>query len=56
MERKLYRSKNNKVLLGVCGGVAEYIHADATLIRLIFLKKIIARILSCSAKKKYEMS
>jgi len=34
MER-LHRSRKNKVILGVCGGLAEYFRIDATLIRII---------------------
>lgn len=35
MEKRLYRSRNNKMLFGVCGGVAEYFDVDPTLIRLV---------------------
>ena len=31
---KLYRSKSNRILFGVCGGIAEYLKVDATWIRL----------------------
>lgn len=34
MER-LHRSKRNKVLLGVCGGLSEYLHIDAVIIRIV---------------------
>lgn len=34
MEKKLYRSRTNKKIFGVCGGLAEYFECDATLIRL----------------------
>lgn len=34
MER-LHRSKKNKVILGVCGGLAEYFRVDPTLVRII---------------------
>ena len=33
--RKLYRSKTNRQLAGVCGGLAEYFNLDATLIRVL---------------------
>lgn len=33
-EKKLMRS-GNKMLLGVCGGIAEFFGVDATLIRLL---------------------
>lgn len=36
MEKKLYRSNSNKMLAGVCGGLAEYFKVDATLIRVIW--------------------
>lgn len=36
MEKKLYRSKNNKTIAGVCGGLAEYLNIDATIIRVIW--------------------
>jgi phage shock protein C len=33
--KKLYRSQNNKMISGVCGGLADYFEIDPTLIRLI---------------------
>jgi phage shock protein C len=35
--RKLYRSRNQRMLAGVCGVLAEYFNVDATLIRVLFL-------------------
>ena len=35
MDKKLYRSKTDKKLAGVCGGIAEYLGMDATIVRLI---------------------
>ena len=35
--RKLYRSKSNRKLAGVCGGLAQYFNLDATLIRVLFV-------------------
>jgi phage shock protein C len=35
--RKLYRSRDNRMLAGVCGGLAEYFNVDATLIRVLFV-------------------
>ena len=35
--RKLYRSRSQRMLAGVCGGLAEYFNVDATLIRVLFL-------------------
>ena len=34
MEKKLYKSDDNKMIAGVCGGIAEYFGIDATLVRL----------------------
>jgi len=33
----LYRSRTNKVLSGVCGGMSEYLGLDVTLIRILFV-------------------
>lgn len=33
--KKLYRSKGDRKIGGVCGGIAEYFGIDSTLIRLI---------------------
>jgi phage shock protein C len=35
--RKLYRSRTNRQLAGVCGGLAEYFTVDPTLIRVLFV-------------------
>ena len=35
--KKLCKSNTNKKICGVCGGIAEYLNADPTLIRLAFL-------------------
>ena len=37
MAKKLYRSTRQKMLGGVCGGLAEYFDLDVSLIRLIFV-------------------
>ena len=34
MGKRLYKSNENKMLCGVCGGIAEYFDIDPTLIRL----------------------
>lgn len=34
--KRLHRSADNKMLLGVCGGLADYFDLDATLIRVLF--------------------
>jgi phage shock protein C len=35
--KRLYRSKNNRFIAGVCGGIAEYSNIDPTIIRLLWL-------------------
>ena len=35
--RKLYRSRTNRKLAGVCGGLAQYFNTDPTLIRVLFV-------------------
>lgn len=34
MNRKLYKSRDNKMVDGVCGGIAEHFDIDPTLVRL----------------------
>lgn len=35
--RKLYRSRSNRILLGVCGGLGVHYSIEPTLIRLVFI-------------------
>jgi phage shock protein C len=37
MERRLYRSQHNRVLLGVCGGLGEYFNVDPVIVRVIWI-------------------
>ncbi len=37
MEKKIYRSKTDKKISGVCGGFAEYFAIDATIVRLLWV-------------------
>jgi|PlaIllAssembly_1097288.scaffolds.fasta_scaffold1298486_2 phage shock protein C len=37
MAKKLYRSVNQKMLAGVCGGLAEYLDVDVTIVRLLLI-------------------
>ena len=36
MDKKLYRNTNEKIIAGVCSGLAEYLNIDATIVRLIW--------------------
>lgn len=35
--KKLYRSKSDRYIAGVCGGLAEYFEIDSLIIRIIFV-------------------
>jgi len=35
--KKLYRSGRDRMLGGVCGGIAEYFNVDSTLVRLLWV-------------------
>ena len=35
--KRLYRSRKDRIVCGVCGGVANYFNVDPTLIRLAFV-------------------
>jgi phage shock protein C len=37
MVKKLYKSRTDSKLDGVCGGIAEYFNIDSTIVRLIWL-------------------
>jgi len=37
MEKRLYRSRRDKVISGVCGGIADYFDLDSTIIRLAWV-------------------
>ena len=33
--KKLYRSKTNRMIAGLCGGLGEYFNIDPTIVRLL---------------------
>jgi phage shock protein PspC (stress-responsive transcriptional regulator) len=35
--KRLYRSRNERLLGGICGGLAEYFRVDPTIMRLIYI-------------------
>ncbi len=35
--KRLYRSRDDRMISGVCGGVAKYFNVDPTLVRLLFV-------------------
>jgi phage shock protein C len=34
--KKLYRSRTNRMVSGVCGGLGEFANVDPTIVRLLF--------------------
>jgi phage shock protein C len=36
-QKRLYRSTQERMFAGVCGGIAEYLDVDPTLVRLFFV-------------------
>ena len=38
---KIYRSKKDRILFGVCSGIAKYFKVDPTLIRIIFVVAVV---------------
>ena len=40
--KRLYRSKDDRMIAGVCAGLAEYIDIDPTIVRLLFALGLIA--------------
>jgi len=41
MAKKFYRSKKDRVIAGVCGGMAEYFDIDPIIVRLIALSLVL---------------
>ncbi len=35
--KSLKRSRKNKIIAGICGGIGEYLRVDPTIIRIIFI-------------------
>jgi len=40
--KKLYRSKKNRIIAGVCGGLGEYFNIDPTIVRIVWLLFVFA--------------
>lgn len=41
MGKKLFRSKTDKKIAGVCGGIANYFNIDVTIVRLVWALAIV---------------
>lgn len=37
MKKRLYRSSDNRILFGVCGGIGEYFNIDPVIVRIILV-------------------
>lgn len=35
-QKRLYRSKTNRIFAGICGGLGEYMNVDPVMLRLIW--------------------
>ena len=40
--KRLYRSRDDRMISGVCAGLADYIDIDPTIVRLLFVLGFIA--------------
>ena len=40
--KRLYRSRDERMISGVCGGIAKYFSLDPTLVRLVFVVAALA--------------
>jgi phage shock protein C len=42
MDTRLARTNNDKMLAGVCGGLARYFGIDSTIVRLVFVLAVLS--------------
>ncbi|MGG3804485.1 PspC domain-containing protein [Metabacillus fastidiosus] len=42
MKKKLYRSRTDRKLAGILGGLADYFGIDATILRIVFIVALFA--------------
>jgi phage shock protein C len=40
--KQLYRSRRNRIIAGICGGIGEYLGVDPTVIRLLWVLFVFA--------------
>ncbi len=55
MAKKLYRSAGQKMLGGVCGGLAEYFGIDVSLVRLLFVGVCLRRNLGHRLRRQHDL-
>ena len=42
VQKTLYRSRKDRIIAGVCGGLAEHFEIDTTLVRVVFIVLLLA--------------
>lgn len=42
MQDRLIRSRSDRVVAGVCGGLASYFNVDSTIVRLVFVVAVLS--------------
>ena len=42
MNKKLYKSRSDRKIFGVCGGIAEYFNIDPTIVRIAWIIAVFA--------------
>jgi phage shock protein C len=40
--KRLYRSRRNRMIAGICGGLGDYLSVDPTIVRLIWIVSLFA--------------
>ena len=40
-QKRLYRSKTNRIFTGICGGLGEYLDIDPTALRLVWVLVVV---------------
>jgi phage shock protein C len=40
--KRLYRSRRNRMIAGICGGLGDYLSVDPTIVRLIWIVGLFA--------------
>jgi phage shock protein C len=40
--KRIYRSRDNRMIAGVCAGLADYLDIDPTIVRLLFVLGMVA--------------
>ena len=43
MQNKIYRSRTNSMIAGICGGLGEYLNVDPTVVRVVAVLLIFAK-------------